>query len=417
MIGYDEALSINQREARALPSETRGSAQVLGRILAAPVVSPAALPPFDNSAMDGFALAAGSRTLPSGSSFEIRGTQVAGAARADALQDRDAAWEITTGARVPEGFDTIVPVEQIERIEADGTPPRIRLTADVASAQHIRRRGEDVSMHAQVLRAGDCIEPQQLMLLAALGIAEVGVACRPKVAILTTGRELVDDPAQPLASGEIRNSNGPFLAARIEAAGAQVVHRCTVGDEPELFRIALADALAAGAEVVVSTGAVSMGRHDFVPDTLRTLDAQVHFHKVRIRPGKPLLFARLAGGALFFGLPGNPVSCAVGQRFFVEPALRAMLGMAPELPLQVPLAADFAARVPLRFHLKGRVDCDASGQLHARVLAGQESFRILPLVASNAWIVIAEKSGTVPSGTLVDVHGLGHLQPAAPMPA
>jgi molybdopterin molybdotransferase len=417
VIGYDEALSIILSEARPLPSEMCESAQALGRILAAPVVSPAALPPFDNSAMDGYALAAGTRTLPAGSSFEIRGTQVAGDARADAQQDMDAAWEITTGARVPEGFDTIVPVEQVERIEADGMAPRIRLTADVAPAQHIRRRGEDVSMHAQILRAGDCVQPQQLMLLSALGVVEVSVACRPKVAILTTGRELVDEPAQPLASGEIRNSNGPFLAARLEAAGAQVVHRCTVGDEPELFRIALADALAAGAEVVVSTGAVSMGRHDFVPDALRALDAQLHFHKVRIRPGKPLLFARLAGGALFFGLPGNPVSCAVGQRFFVEPALRAMLGMTPEVPLQAPLASDFTARAPLRFHLKGRVGCDASGQLHAQVLAGQESFRILPLVASNAWIVLPETIGAVPAGTLVDVHGLGHLQPPAPIPA
>jgi molybdopterin molybdotransferase len=162
---------------------------------------------------------------------------------------------------------------------------------------------------------------------------------------------------------------------------------------------------------------VSMGRHDFVPEALRALDAQLHFHKVRIRPGKPLLFARLAGGALFFGLPGNPVSCAVGQRFFVEPALRAMLGMTPEVPLQAPLASDFTARAPLRFHLKGRVDCDAAGQLHAQVLAGQESFRILPLVASNAWIVLPETIGAVPAGTLVDVHGLGHLQPPAPIPA
>ena len=417
MIGYDEALSIILRETRPLPTEACPSLQALDRILAAPVASPAALPPFDNSAMDGFALAAGTRTLPSGSRFEIRGTQVAGDAHADAQHDGEAAWEITTGARVPDGFDTIVPVEQVERLDADNGASRIRLTADVAPAQHIRRCGEDVPMHAQVLRAGDCIEPQQLMLLAALGIAEVEVSCRPKVAVLTTGRELVDDPAQPLASGEIRNSNGPFLAARVEAAGAQVVHRCTVGDEPELFRVALADALAAGADVVVSTGAVSMGRHDFVPDTLRALGAQLHFHKVGIRPGKPLLFARLVGGALFFGLPGNPVSCAVGQRFFVEPALRAMLGMAAENPLRVPLAADFTVRAALRFHLKGRIDCDAAGQLRARVLGGQESFRILPLVASNAWIVVPGTIGTLAAGTPVDVHGLGHLQPASPMPA
>ena len=179
MIGYDEALSIMLREARPLSSETCLSAQALGRILAAPVASPAALPPFDNSAMDGFALAAGARTLRAGSRFDVRGTQVAGDAHADAQHDVQAAWEITTGARVPDGFDTIVPVEQVERLEPDDSSMRIRLTADVAPAQHIRRRGEDVPMGAEVLRAGDCIAPQQLMLLAALGVAEVEVSCRP----------------------------------------------------------------------------------------------------------------------------------------------------------------------------------------------------------------------------------------------
>ena len=417
MIAYDEALAIILREARPLPAEACATAQSLGRIVAAPVTSPAALPAFDNSAMDGYALHAGPNTLAAGRTFEVRGAQVAGDAHADASHDAQAAWEIMTGARLPDGFDTVVPVEQVERIETPDMPARIRLSADVGPAQHIRRRGEDVPEHAEILRTGNWVQPQQLMLMAALGIDEIGVACQPKVAVLSTGRELVDDPAQPLASGEIRNSNGPFLDARLRAAGAQVVHRSTVGDDPDHFRIALADALAAGADVVVSTGAVSMGRHDFVPDALRALGAQLHFHKVAIRPGKPLLFARLAGGALFFGLPGNPVSCAVGQRFFVEPALRALLGMPPELPLRVALAVDYSVRAPLRFHLKGRLDCDASGRMHAHVLAGQESFRILPLLESNAWIVIPEAIGTIAAGTLIDVHGLGHLQPPSPTPA
>ena len=202
----------------------------------------------------------------------------------------------------------------------------------------------------------------------------------------------------------------PFLAARLIAAGAELVYRRTVGDAPEAFRAALAEALQAGAEVVLSTGAVSMGRYDFVPDALRSLDARVHFHKVRIRPGKPLLFAKLASGALYFGLPGNPVSAAVGLRFFVEPALRAMLGLAAERPLRVPLAEAYAKRAPLRFHLKARLDSDGEGRLRAHVLPGQESFRILPLLASNAWVVLPEQADAFAAGTLVDVYGLGHLQ-------
>ena len=161
--------------------------------------------------------------------------------------------------------------------------------------------------------------------------------------------------------------------------------------------------------MVLSTGAVSMGRYDFVPDALRSLGATLHFHKVKIRPGKPLLFASLPGGQLFFGLPGNPVSSAVGLRFFVEPALRAMTGLPQERPLQLPLAAAFKKRLPLRFHLKGRLEVDAGGKLQARVLPGQESFRIQPLLQANCWIVVDEAMQAPQAGDLVEVYGLGHL--------
>src|SRR5690606_24280960 len=146
--------------------------------------------------------------------------------------------------------------------------------------------------------AGRRIGANELMVLASLGTRSIAVRPRIRVAIINTGRELVDDPAQPLGSGQIRNSNGPYLAARAEAAGAEVVLRETVGDEPEAFLAVLGRALQAGAQVVLGTGAVSMGRHDFVPDALRSAGAEVLFHKVSIRPGRPLLFARLAGGAL-----------------------------------------------------------------------------------------------------------------------
>jgi molybdopterin molybdotransferase len=188
-----------------------------------------------------------------------------------------------------------------------------------------------------------------------------------------------------------------------------LVLRETVSDDADAFLAALQRALAAGAEVVLSTGAVSMGRYDFVPDALRSIGARLHFHKVRIRPGKPLLFATLPGGQLYFGLPGNPVSSAVGLRFFVEPALRALSGLVPERPLQVPLAASFKKRAPLRFHLKGGLELNQHGQLQARVLPGQESFRIAPMAQANCWIVVEEAHEAPVAGDVVKVYGLGHL--------
>lgn len=410
MIDYPLALGMIRDAARQLQPQHCLAADAQGRVLASAVISEEYLPSFDNSAMDGFALQTGGRPLDAGAEFDVAGSQAAGDGHQRGGKD---AWEIMTGARLPDGLDAVVPVEQAEVLlrDAGGSPSRIRLGAGVRPGQHVRRRGEDVLRGAVVMPAGTLLEPSHLMLLAALGVSGVDVACQPRVALINTGRELVDDPVQALEPGQIRNSNGPFLAARIAAAGARLVYRQTVGDEPEAFHAALAAAQQAGAEIVLSTGAVSMGRYDFIPDALRPLGADIRFHKVRIRPGKPLLFATLADGTLFFGLPGNPASSAVGLRFFVEPALRAMLGLAPERPLRLPLARAQDKKAGLRFHLKGRVDCDRTGQLRVSALQGQESFRIHPLLAANAWIVMDAETVSLQAGELVEVYSPGHLQP------
>jgi molybdopterin molybdotransferase len=154
-----------------------------------------------------------------------------------------------------------------------------------------------------------------------------------------------------------------------------------------------------------------MGRYDFIPDTLRARGAQILFHKVAIRPGKPLLFAQLPQGTLYFGLPGNPVSAAVGQRFFVEPVLRRLLGLAPEARLQLPLQADVRVPPGLRFHARARVELDARGQLSVRVLTGQESFRLMSTLRANAWAVLDGEGDTVAAGTPVTIVGWGHRDP------
>jgi molybdopterin molybdotransferase len=164
-------------------------------------------------------------------------------------------------------------------------------------------------------------------------------------------------------------------------------------------------------DLIVSTGAVSMGRFDFVPDALARLGATTLFHKTRIRPGKPILAARLPNGALFVGLPGNPASTAVGLRFFVEPVLRRMLGMPDERPFRLPLRHAFAKRAPLRMHLKARVALDGFGRACVEVLGGQESFRIRPLRDANAWAVVPADVDSLEAGHFVEVASRGHLEP------
>ncbi len=404
LLDPDRALEIIRAACTALPAQGCALADAIGRTLAQPVMAPVALPPFDNSAMDGFALRGGEEPLPVDSEWPIEGEQAAGDV---ARQATGGAWEIMTGARLPAGLDRVIPVERTERLEQ---PPRVRLLAEVARHQNVRAAGSDVGAGDTVVAAGTPLPPQHLLLLAALGVATVAVAERPRLAVLCTGRELVDDATRPLASGEIYNSNGPFLATRIARAGAELAHIETVGDAVEPFLAAFERARASGAGIVISTGAVSMGRYDFVPQALQRLGADVLFHKLAIRPGKPLLFARLPDGTLFFGLPGNPVAVAVGLRFFVEAALRVMLGLPPESPWRVALAENYAKQPPLRFHLKSRVAMDADGRLAATILPGQQSYRIRPLADANAWVVVPAATTQYAAGTRVDVYGLGHLE-------
>lgn len=409
MIAYSEALQHLLDAATPLPAERLPLHEAAGRTLARDIHSAQSLPPFDNSAMDGFALRANGVAFEAGTEFGVQGWQAAGDAGAEG---GEGAWEIMTGARMPVGLDTVVPVENVEILSSeDGRPTRIALNGLVKPGQNVRLRGEDVSEGERVLQAGQVLDINARTLLHAIGVGEVAVVARPKAAVIATGKELVTEAAQTLESGQIRDSNRPYLVGRLQAAGAEVVWQGTVGDDVAAFNAVLDEALDAGAQLLISTGAVSAGRYDFVPDALRGRGARIVFHKVAIRPGKPLLFAVLPNGALYFGLPGNPVSAAVGQRFFVEPVLRRLLGLAPEPVLTLPLQADVRTPPGLRFHARARVEVDAQGRLSARVLSGQESFRLMSMLQANAWVVLEGEGDQASAGTYVRVQGWGHHEP------
>lgn len=406
MLDVDAALSLILAGLTCNPAESLAPRAALGRVLAGGLRSEQDLPPFDNAAMDGFALPLGTRTADAGEVFAVEGEQAAG----DGARPAQGACAIMTGARLPDGLDAVVPVEQVQVLERDaqGRVRRIRLDAAVRPAQHVRRRGEDIRRGEPALPAGCRIGPSRLALLAGIGRATVEVVRAPTLTLFCTGRELVDEATRPLGSGEIHNSNGPYLAAAARAAGAVLQREATLPDDPAALRRAIGQAQEAGSQLILSTGAVSAGRYDFVPDVLQSLGAEIVFHKVRMRPGKPLLFARLAGGALYFGLPGNPVSAAVGFRFFVCPALRALLGLAPERPWRLPLLHAVSRKPGFTLFQKARVALDENGVAGVRLLHGQESFRVAPLAQANGWAVVPADAGALASGALVDVHGTDH---------
>ena len=405
MIAFEQARRMVLSASETLEAQRVPAHAAMGRVLAEDVFSPEHLPPFDNTAMDGFALATGGRSVPEGTELNVVAALAAGEA---APAGCDGACEIMTGAPMPDGLDAVIPVEQVMVLEQDGEkrPQRIRLLHAVPPGANVRRRGQDVAAGDLIMPAGTRIGAPERMVLAALGIAGISVRRMPAAALLTTGRELVDDPGQSLQPGQIRNSNGPFLAERLQECGAELRIRQSLPDESGAFTEAVCHCLQAGVGLIVSTGAVSMGRYDFIPDALRALGADILFHKVAMRPGKPLLFARLPGGALYFGLPGNPVSSAVGMRFFVEPAIRALLGVPPERPVRAPLAESVDKKPGFCMLQKTRLQCDDQGRLSAALMKGQESFRIRPLLQSNAWAVLPEQDASLPAGTVVELYGL-----------
>ena len=404
MLAVAEALALIRSCCAPLPIEQVPLADAFGRVLAAPVDAPRNLPPFANSAMDGFALR-WREGLVEDTVLPVLAEQAAG----DGIAGQsEGACSIMTGARIPDGLDTVVPVEDCTVLARDGEgrPTSIALSHAPQPGQHVRHAGEDVAAGQCVLEAGARLGEEALLVLRGIGIGTVAVRRRPRLALACTGRELVDTDGAELAPGQIANTNGPYLERLFAEAGAEVVERVTLPDEPAAFATWLARWLDAGIELVVTTGAVSMGRYDFVPDVLREAGADLRFHKLKMRPGKPLLFATAGRGTLVFGLPGNPVSSTVGARFFVDAALRALAGRAAEPALLLPLAGAACKKPGFSMLQKAALALDADGRLQVRLLKGQESFKTAPLLAARAWAVLPEDTAELPAGTPVPVYPL-----------
>ena len=312
-------LTIEEARARVLadlaplPDEELAVADALGRVLAEDVRAAHDVPSFANSAMDGFAIRSG----PAGRTLAIVGESRAGSPSTVAVGDGEAV-RISTGAAVPDGADAILPAESAQD---DGDA--VTVQEDVAAGNHVRGPGEDLRAGATVLAAGALLGPAELGLLVEAGRAAVRCGRRPRVAVLATGDELVA-PGEPLAHGQLHNSNAVTLGALARRAGAELVHTSEVADDAAATRAAIERALD-GTDAVLLTGGVSVGPHDHVKPALAALGVEEVFWRVALRPGKPMWFGR-RGTQLVFGLPGNPVSAVVCFLLFARPALAALQG-------------------------------------------------------------------------------------------
>jgi len=387
MIDYDNAVELILASCRYAGDEQIETPNAAGRILAADILASEDVPPFANTAMDGYAVCASDLEGASADkpvSLQLAGLTAAGDVSHTTHQTAEGtAWKIMTGAPVPAGYDAIIPVENTQ-LEGN----RVYCFSEAKPGAHIRQAGEDFKKNQCYLEQGQYINPNRLMALATLGKAQVSVVKKPTVAVLATGKELVDDLTQPLAPGQIRNTNRPYMLNWLSQLPLKVIDGGTNHDDAEQFKHDLAALLDRDTDIILSSGAVSMGDFDFIPQTIKALGGEIIFHKSKIRPGKPILFARFANGSLYFGLPGNPISAAVGLRFFVTPAITKMLGLEKERPIKARLDNAFSKKLGLKMFAKGQLRLDVSGQCIASVLPGQESFKINPLIAANGWVAL-----------------------------
>jgi molybdopterin molybdotransferase len=393
---------INDRKARSiildavLPLEplTAAVERSSGGVAFEPVIAGEHIPPFDNSGMDGYAV----RTEDTAAVpvvLRVVGKIPAGSVSSKKLQQGET-MRIMTGAQVPEGCDAVVQQEWTER-EGDN----VRIMRTVSPGHNIRLTGADISKGSTVLSKGQKIRPQDIGLLASLGIQFIVVYRKPVVALLSTGNELIDID-KPLTTGKIRNSNAYVLGALLSELGCTVKQLGIANDSPEDIKSKVIEGLQY--DLLITSGGVSVGEYDYVPGVFNDLGVTIHFSKVNIKPGMPLVFGDHKGKPVF-GLPGNPVSAMVTFLQFVKPALMKMMGhsnVEPAVSLQAVLTHELRKTDGKRHYTRGIVE-RSNGALVVRTTGAQTSNILFSLSQANCLIILPEDQEVFREGESVEV--------------
>jgi molybdopterin molybdotransferase len=428
----DTRASILKAVAGPLHEELVAVDRALGRVLAQPVVAAVTLPPWDNSAMDGYAVLAADTADASEDAparLSVSGEVPAGGV-ADGTVEHGSAIRIATGAPIPAGADAVVPVENTTPLDGSGSPgargrdavgpvpASILVHVAANGGAHIRRRGSDLAAGETILASGQPMTPAAIALASGAGIATVAVHRRPRVAVLATGNE-VREPGEALGDAGIPDANGPGLRAMVEAAGAEPIALGIAPDELDDVVGRLRSALAQGADAIVVAGGVSVGPYDVVKLAFESI-GEIGLWRVAVQPGKPFAFGTAARPdarpALLFGLPGNPVSSFVTFELFVRPAIRALQGRSDLLrPVDRAVLLDEVRTAPARRAFlrvtaeresDGAPARDELGRVRVRLSrgpAGQGSHVLSALAAADALAVVPEDVETHAAGDPVEL--------------
>lgn len=404
----DDALKQILAQIAPLSTEKVALEAALGRNLAQAVQATINLPPFPSSAVDGYAVRSGDiQTAPV--SLRIVADIPAGKT-ADRRLETNQAARIMTGAPVPDGADAVVPVEATDSTwnadnDSETMPETVRIQKPFGTQANIRPIGENIRKGAPVLAAGTVLRPQDIGMLASLGIHQADVYRRPRVAVISTGDELINI-TETLTPGKIYDSNGYTVAALVQSHGGEALRFSPAKDSAADVEALFQRVLGAQPDILVSTGGVSVGKYDVVRAVVEKL-GEIAFWKINLRPGKPLAYGQI-NGVPFFGLPGNPVSAMVTFDLFVRPVMMKMVQAPTDVPLHMATTDEDLTSDGRQTYARVKLT-RRNGILHATTTGTQSSGALMSMVVADGLLIIPAGQGVIPAGTRLPVQLLRNM--------
>ncbi len=405
MISYKDSINILQKSILKIDDEIVSSSNCLNRVSTNNVYSKVNNPAADNAAFDGFAINYKyTKNLNSKNKklFKIIGVIAAGDKPLKKKIGKFQAVEIMTGGIIPKGLNTIIPIEEIIFHPNKSKPKSILIDKKISKFQHIRFKGSDYKKKDLIIKKGTVLKSNHILALKTLGIKKVRVKKIPNILFFSTGNEITDKGKIP--NWKVRNSNSHYINSLSKSFLFNFEYAGILKDQDQiLFEKKLKKILRSKIDIIITSGAVSAGKFDYIPSVVKKFKLFNYFKSVSIRPGKPILFAKFKRiQKAIFGLPGNPLSSAACLRFFVYPYIRNSLGIKKEEPIKGILKNNFVKKKNFTRFVKSKIDTTKNGKLEVEILQGQESFRIKSFIKSNTWVLLPSGKSKFKKGEVVD---------------
>ncbi len=405
MISYKKSITILKKSKIKIGEEYIETKKCVNRVAAKNIYSGFNYPLGNNAAFDGYAVRSSDTTKLTKNiykKFEIVGSIAAGNKPLKKKIKKFQTVEIMTGALLPKSFDSVIPIEQINFYPKKKNAKFIILNKKVSKFDHVRFKGSDYKKGDLIISSGKILQPNDILALKTLGIKRIKVKKKPNILFFSTGNEITNK--EKISQWEVRNSNSHYIHSLRQNLLFNFKDGGILRDnQSKLFKSHINKMLKSKTDIIISSGAVSAGKFDFVPGVVNNFKLSNYFKSVAIRPGKPILFAKIKSNSkAIFGLPGNPISSAACLRFFVYPYLQSLLGIPEENSFKAILKNEFIKKKNFTRFVKSKLSTTKNGKIEVQILKGQESFRIKSFVFSNVWVMLPSGKSKFKKGDIVD---------------